>query len=293
MSLPQTSVAQAIAPRSNQKTAADGVFMSGEFTYLFSGGTVTVSLDQISNVSGAAGPMRLSLWASTTQEPVREGQIPGLRLVSFDPVDPVDVPGTSAVITRTAAYTAPPYGTYWIVLSLERFDPASCPDVADGFCPEDNMASFQQESWAPTSVGVPSATLENPGPGSFQSGIGLISGWACAGPVGVAIDGVQFNVLSGTTRADTAIACGGGTNNGFGLLINYNNLGPGAHTAQLFVNGTPDGDPVTFNVTVPQGEFMTGLARTVSVPDFPSSGRTTTLVWQESLQNFAIQSVAP
>jgi len=43
---------------------------------------------------------------------------------------------------------------------------------------------------------------------------------------------------------------------------------------------------------VPAGEFARGLSKTVTVNDFPSSGKSTTLVWQESLQNFAIAGVS-
>jgi hypothetical protein len=282
-----------MAPRANQKNASDGVQLSGDFTYLFSDGNATVSVTQPSNTTAATGPLRLSLWASKTQEPSRDGEIPGSRLVIFAPLDPLTDGTSNTIVTRTAAYTAPPFGTYWIVLSLERFDPASCPDVVDGFCPEDNMSSFKQETWAATESAPIAAVLENPAQGSYQSGIGVISGWACSGQVGVTIDGMPLSVPSGSVRADTAIACGGGTNNGFGLLVNFNDFGPGSHTAQLIVNGAPSGDPSTFTVTVPQGEFITGVSKTVTVTDFPASGQTTTLVWQQSLQNFTIQSVAP
>jgi hypothetical protein len=40
-------------------------------------------------------------------------------------------------------------------------------------------------------------------------------------------------------------------------------------------------------------EFTTGLSKAVVVPDFPTTGRTVTLIWQESQQSFAIQSVSP
>jgi hypothetical protein len=87
--------------------------------------------------------------------------------------------------------------------------------------------------------------------------------------------------------------CGAGnTNTGFGLLLNYNTLSTGTHTASLMVNGTPVGS-VQFNVTVPSGEFMTGMTREVTVADFPMAGKNTLLTWQQSQQNFAVKSVAP
>ena len=93
---------------------------------------------------------------------------------------------------------------------------------------------------APTLLGTwttstPSAaSLENPQPGSFQSGIGLLSGWSCQGPnIGIAIDGnTALKAPYGSARADTASVCGAAnTSTGFGLLLNFNTLGAGLHSA--------------------------------------------------------------
>ena len=135
------------------------------------------------------------------------------------------------------------------------------------------------------------ASLENPQPSSFQSGIGIISGWSCTSGVQVAIDGSPLNVAYGTGRGDVASTCGGNGNVGFGLLINYNTLGNGTHTAQLRVNGANVGAAVPFTVTVPQGEFPLGLAGTVTLNGFPSANKSVTLQWQQSQQNFAITAV--
>lgn len=134
-------------------------------------------------------------------------------------------------------------------------------------------------------------TLENPQPGSSQSGIGILSGWSCTGPISVLLDGTAYAAAYGTGRADAASACGGNANVGFGLLFNFNILGNGNHTAQLRVNGVNVGGPVPFTVTVPAGEFATGLSKSITVPDFPSAGKNTQLVWQQSQQNFAISSI--
>lgn len=136
------------------------------------------------------------------------------------------------------------------------------------------------------------SALENPQPGSFQSGIGLLSGWSCQGPaIAVSIDGAALSAPYGSARADTAASCGAGnTNTGFGLLFNFNTLTPGSHSAQLFVNGEAQGAATQFTVTVPAGEFLAGVTRELPVSDFPSPGRTTVLVWQQSQQNFAIES---
>ena len=79
--------------------------------------------------------------------------------------------------------------------------------------------------------------LENPRPGSRQSGIGLLSGWVCdAEVVELEINGTQRVAAAyGTDRADTAETedgeelCGD-TDNGFGLLFNWNLLGDGVQT---------------------------------------------------------------
>ena len=73
--------------------------------------------------------------------------------------------------------------------------------------------------------------LENPGPNSFQSGVGVISGWVCeADTVEIAIETAAGEVMRleaayGTERLDTAavrkdgtVICGD-TDNGFGLAV--------------------------------------------------------------------------
>ena len=139
------------------------------------------------------------------------------------------------------------------------------------------------------------AALENPQPGSFQSGIGLISGWACGGPVAVSFDGADpIPVPQGSPRLDTLSVCGpSGKVAGFGLLANFNLLGAGSHSAQLWLNGAPLGGQVNFTVTRPAGEFLSGASKETVVNDFPAPGRSTTLIWQEAQQNFAIKAVSP
>jgi len=142
-----------------------------------------------------------------------------------------------------------------------------------------------------TSSFAQQANLENPQPSSFQSGIGLISGWSCAGNVQVVVDGTPLSVAYGTPRADVAPVCAGNGNVGFGFLLNYNTLGNGTHTAQLRVGGANIGAPVPFTVTVPAGEFPVGLSGQVTITGFPSAGKSTTLRWQQAQQNFAIVAV--
>jgi hypothetical protein len=136
--------------------------------------------------------------------------------------------------------------------------------------------------------------LENPQPNSYQSGIGLISGWACAPHnLSIRIDhGLPIQIAGGGPRGDTRATCGH-ADTGFGLLINYNDLRTGPHDIRL-ESSDPSyvGEVVNFNVTLPGDPlpFLSGLNREVSVPGFPLTGKTTTLIWQQSLQNFSIKA---
>ncbi len=137
------------------------------------------------------------------------------------------------------------------------------------------------------------AWLGNPSPGSYQSGIGVISGWVCeAETVEIAFEhgptGVTHTVTasSGTARLDTEEPCGD-ADNGFGLLWNWNLLGDGEHIVRAFA----DGEEFAWSrvvVTTLGEESAQGLAGTATVADFPVEGQAVTVEWQEALQNFTI-----
>ena len=140
------------------------------------------------------------------------------------------------------------------------------------------------------------ARLENPAPGSFQSGLGVISGWVCeAETVEVVFEPegtdapLTFEAGSGTERADTADQCGD-TDNGFGLLFNWNLLGDGQHTVRAYTDGEAFAHS-TVTVTTLAGEFARGLRQTHEIEDFPAAGQTTTVEWREAQQNFVITAV--
>ncbi|MCY4388326.1 MAG: hypothetical protein OXC18_14635 [Desulfurellaceae bacterium] len=145
---------------------------------------------------------------------------------------------------------------------------------------------FPQLLWAQSS-------FDNPKPGSFQSGKGVIDGWVCdAERIDIVFnpDTTQeqtFQAAYGTERGDTQSVCND-SNNGFGLLFNWNLLGDGQHTVSARADGV-EFDSATFTVTTLGEEYKTGLSGGAVVADFPAVGTDTTLVWQESLQNFVIQ----
>ena len=132
-------------------------------------------------------------------------------------------------------------------------------------------------------------TLENPAPNSYQSGIGLISGWYCtATTIDALIDGrILVPVSYGTLRGDTQTACGD-ANNGFGLLVNWADLGNGQHTVQVRADGSPFAT-VTVTVTTLGTSFLQGSSSTTTAI---IDGRQVRLQWQESSQNFVITGLA-
>ena len=134
--------------------------------------------------------------------------------------------------------------------------------------------------------------LENPGPDSFQSGIGVLSGWVCeADMVEIELNGVPQEAAYGTERLDTAGVCGD-TDNGFGLLFNWNLLRDGEHTVVAFVDGVELGRATVMVTTLGQ-EFLRDVVGTCEAEDFPSPGETVTLVWQQNSQNFVIAGGSP
>ena len=130
--------------------------------------------------------------------------------------------------------------------------------------------------------------LENPGPSSFQSGIGVLSGWICdAVVVEIVLDDLPLQEAGyGTERLDTVGVCGD-EDNGFGLLFNWNRLGDGEHTVRVLADGDEFGR-ATFTVKTLGVEFLRGVHGEWIVHDFPSPGEEVRLVWQEALQNFVI-----
>ena len=132
--------------------------------------------------------------------------------------------------------------------------------------------------------------LENPGTDSFQSGIGVISGWVCeAEKVEIEMetaggDTTRLEAAYGTARGDTAqradgtLLCGD-THNGFGVLFNWNRLGAGEHTVVALVDGVELRRATVTVTTLGEGaeaEFLRDVEGACVVEDFPSPGETVT-----------------
>ena len=132
--------------------------------------------------------------------------------------------------------------------------------------------------------------FENP-PSGTVSGASLVSGWHCtATRIDIEFDGgPRTRAASGTDRPDTAGVCGR-RDTGFGLLVNWADLGPGTHTVRAYADGvlmdTRTVEVVTYGVV-----FLDGKSATTTVPEFPSEGRETVLEWRPGLQGFMAKEV--
>ena len=157
--------------------------------------------------------------------------------------------------------------------------------TADGWTIDD-VTVFSSDFVSPV-------TLENPRAASFQSGVGVISGWAChANEIVIELNGVPYRAGYPTTRPDTLGRCGD-TDNGFSLLWNWNNLGAGTHTVRALLDGVEFATTTVRVTTFGEDPFPRGWSGTFALPDFPTSGETTVVQWAESLQNFVITDGQP
>ena len=80
----------------------------------------------------------------------------------------------------------------------------------------------------------------------------------------------------------------GDTDNGFGLLFNWNLLRDGEHDVVALVDGVELGRAT---VTTLSEEFLRGVEGECMAEDFPMLGETVTLEWQQNSQNFVITDV--
>ena len=165
---------------------------------------------------------------------------------------------------------------------------ASSFDLLSGAGLIDAVAALQVATgMQPAPLGV----LENPQPGGAASGARVIFGWVCsAEQVDIEIDDVVFQAAYGTSRGDTLEECGD-TDNGFGLLINWNLVGNGEHTVRALADGVVFGTALV-SVTTLGTEFLSGAEGVFTLLDFPQTGDSVDIAWQQALQNFVIVGAA-
>ena len=143
-------------------------------------------------------------------------------------------------------------------------------------------------------------SLDDPPNNGSRSGIGLIRGWVCqATSVEVVIRGpreggqqVVFTIPTpyGSVREQAAIdQCQHTSRNiGFAAQFNYNILEEGTYTAEA----RADGETIETNtfevIRISDQVYLEGVGEEVVVRDFPRTGDTLTLEWDEASQNFQI-----
>ncbi len=149
--------------------------------------------------------------------------------------------------------------------------------------------------------------LENPSGNGYRSGIGVISGWVCAAnavEVRISDDSGMMQrqqVGYGTSRKDVQMAgvCDHDEDTvGFGLTYNFNHLDEGSYTIAAYADDTMIGMEQSFMVVhleefadSDEDRFLRDLAGMCAVEDFPMASDVTTLVWEQSIQNFVIEAV--
>ena len=128
--------------------------------------------------------------------------------------------------------------------------------------------------------------LEVPADGSFQNGIGYVSGWVCFGDLQFYLnDNLVFPTL-GAERGDTSAVCGD-SRNGFVMPVNWSLLGDGQHRLQVVSAGVLIQE-ARFTVNTLGEEFVRGASGECTIADFPSTGESATVRWQESQQGFVL-----
>ena len=236
-----------------------------------------------------------------TLDPTRTASVPG-RLNTAADVDyfSADVPHAGVLVVETSGSTAT-VGTVW--QDGEELATANSGGAGRNFRLSVRVApgsvviavagNGQQTGRYTLQVTFLPGYLENPGAASFQSGIGVISGWVCdADEVEIVLNGEPQEAAYGTARLDTEAVCGD-SDNGFGLLFNWNLLGDGAHEVVALVDGV-ELDRATVTVTTLGAEFLREVTGTCTAADFPTMDETVTLAWQQTQQNFVIaEGAAP
>ncbi len=147
------------------------------------------------------------------------------------------------------------------------------------------------------------AALGNPGNGLFYSGVGVISGWKCEANGLLTVrffttDGDphpdwmdSIPLVYGTERTDVRkdgqCLDNDHDNVGFVAIWNWANLGDGTYTAVVYDNNVEFARS-TFEVATLGEAFVSGASGECRVQNFPSSGETTTLEWNQNTQHFEV-----
>ena len=216
-------------------------------------------------------------------------------------------------------------GVYQLVTNFIRgAGPVDTGDTGTGDDDGDGDGDTDTGTGTPGTDLDPIGSLDEPAHGSFRSGIGVLRGWVCnagGGDVEIRLTNTSTDQITeitapnGSSRGDVDVdqlctSDGGrgtrttrtsqGTNVGFAVQFNYNLLPEGEYEAEAWISSgrgsaeqvglTDAGQTNRFTVVhISDEEFLEGVeSGEVRVEDFPFTGDTTILEWDESSQNFQI-----
>ena len=271
-------------PTAANKTVTTGVgtaytFTADDFGFADTDAGATLARVRIVTLP-TAGTLELGGTAVTTDQVVTKADIDAGDLI-FTPVTGASGAGYASFTFKVNDGTVDSASTYTMTIDVT----ATTTGITTG--------QRSPPSTPPPPPGDVVGYLENPGAASFQSGIGVISGWVCdAEEVEIVLNGEPQEAAYGTARLDTEAVCGD-SDNGFGLLFNWNLLGDGEHEVVALVDGV-ELDRATVTVTTLGTEFLQDVTGTCTAADFPTGDETVTLAWQQTQQNFVIaEGAAP
>jgi hypothetical protein len=161
------------ATRMLEKSTANGLTFSGNFSFDRVGDSVTLKVQRIDNDSTTrtTGTLRLELWASLTRPAQGQG-FTGYKLAAGTTLGPLSPRTFYSDVVRTATFTEPPAGTYWMIMVLSEFDSVGC-SLSDRYCLTDSgIFSTQQTFGTPAPPPAPSGNvtvLSRPGNQCYEN----------------------------------------------------------------------------------------------------------------------------
>lgn len=96
----------------------------------------------------------------------------------------------------------------------------------------------------------------------------------------------SMTVAYGSSRPDTQGVCGD-SENGYGIVLAWGNLGNGTHVARTLIDGVEVSE-VEFEVNGLNEPFLTGVSGEYVLEDFPAEGESVMVRWSQPDQNFII-----
>jgi hypothetical protein len=238
----------AASSKSIQPLAA-GIFFSGSFSYSIGGGQAVMKADNVTNPNGtASGPLRFSLWWTTTPYPSA-----GSNTASYD-ITPSLAAGQSTGAVNAgntgSPFTTPPIGCYYVSLVLE--------ENVSGTWTERDYGTFSRSF----DIGNACITSFTANPTTVTSGAASTLTWTTIGAsvTSVIIDnGVGSKPASGSATVNPTVTT--------------------TYTLSAFT--TANASPPTKQVTVTVGAAAP-TATFSAAPTTITSGQSSTLTWSST-----------